>query len=117
MRIHRLIISAVILAGIGLMLLFPGNTEIARETAADGIHTLRIVQSGAPGFPFGETPCRIYLCTDGRCTETVDIVLRNDGKNAEESNFTVHWEDTGVRIVVSAEEMENTEIILYYRND
>lgn len=106
-------VAAVILAAvIGFHLYKNRHIPIVRYEADDSYYYVQIDQIGAPEFPFGETKCEARLYRLDKRLGKVEIVLKNDGKNADVDNFDVIWEKELVRILVNAEEMEDQEYTL-----
>ncbi|MBR2685673.1 MAG: hypothetical protein IKE59_06460 [Erysipelotrichaceae bacterium] len=88
------------------------HIPIIRFVSDDSYYYVQIDQIGAPEFPFGETKCEALLYRLDKRLGKVEIVLKNDGKNADVENFDVIWEKELVRIRVNAEEMEDQEYTL-----
>ena len=80
-----------------------------RETAS-----LVIYEIGAPGFPFGDSACRLVLKQDGKQVGRMDFSLANDGKRPDEGNFSVVWREDGVAVTASGEEQEDRTYVLYF---
>ena len=76
--------------------------------------TLTIFMQGEPVFPYGPTYCRAILRVNGRIFSREDITLPNDGAAAGEENFSVRWEKDRVYITARADEMEDTQFVLFF---
>lgn len=106
-------VAALILAAvIGFQLYKNRHIPIIRFESDNSYYSVQIDQIGAPEFPFGETKCKAQLYRLDKRLGKVEIVLKNDGKNADVENFDVIWEKNLVRILVNAEEMEDQEYTL-----
>lgn len=106
-------VAAVILtAVIGFQLYKNRHIPIIRFESDDSYYSVQIDQIGVPEFPFGETKCEALLYRLDKRLGKVEIVLKNDGKNADVKNFAVIWEKELVRILVNAEEMDDQEYTL-----
>ena len=109
-----ILIPAAVIISLLFALTYHKETLILEQGSDDGIHSVRIFMTGDPEFPFGSTYCRAVLYTGRTGTAETDIVLRNDGKTADEQNFRITWKQDHVLITASAEEMEDEQYILYY---
>ncbi len=106
-------VAALILAAvIGFHLYNNRHIPIIRFESDDSCYSVQIDQIGAPEFPFGETKCEAQLYRLDKRLGKVEIILKNDGKNADAENFDVQWEKDLLRILVNAEEMDDQEYVL-----
>ena len=113
-RLAAVLIPAAVIVILLFSHIFRQDTLILRESSDDGMHSVRIFMTGDPEFPFGSTYCRAVLYTGRSKTDETDIVLRNDGKTADEQNFRITWMQDCVLISASAEEMDDSQYTFCY---
>ena len=89
-------------------------TEITTSVSPDERYVMRVCQVGESGFPFGPGTCRLILTEGGKTVCQTDVTLYNDGKNPEPEQFVAVWTEDQVSVTVSAEEMEDLTVVLFF---
>lgn len=113
-----LIISAWLFVGAlwtgAFNFMFP--EEIATYHSPNGEYSLVFEQMGDPAWPFGPADVRLTLKNHtGKIIERVSAQVFNDGGSASKDNIaSIAWNDDAVIIVLSACEMEDTEVSIPY---
>ena len=105
------IIFTVIILLAGALLLYKIHKPQVIFTYKQNDCTLRI-EAGKAVFPFGETKAKARLYQAQKKIAETEMILYNDGKDADEDNFLVSWYADKVVITVKGEEMEDTDYIL-----
>ena len=105
------IIFTVIILLSGALFLYKAHQPQAVFTYQQNDCTLRIEASKAV-FPFGEAKVMARLYKANQKIAETEMILYNDGKDADEDNFLVSWYPDKVVITVKGEEMEDTDYIL-----
>ena len=111
------IVLLVLFAAFGL---FIYKIEYARTligTYEDGSRQLLVYEIGEPGFPFGNSHCRLALKQDGREVDMIDFSVANDGKRMAPEDFEVLWLAEGVSVIVHGEEQEDRTYVLYSQEE
>ena len=88
--------------------------EVAYSTSQDGKYVLLFQQVGDPDWPFGHTHARLILKEESRTIVKYSFDVANDGANVHSDSWQVTWKDTCVEVVISGEEQNDCQYILYY---
>ena len=88
--------------------------EVAYSTSQDGKYVLLFQQVGDPDWPFGHTHARLILKEESRTIVKYSFDVANDGANVHSDSWQVTWKDTCVEAVISGEEQNDCQYILYY---
>ena len=87
------------------------KTLITEVSSDDGKNVLKLYRIGEPEFPFGSVTCEAILFRDGKRVRSESFRMANDGKNPDESSFTVVWSDTAVTVTVHPEEADDETLV------
>ena len=107
------IILLVFVIGIGYFIYRTEYKKTLICSSAKEQYRLDIYQLGEPDFPFGKSDCRLVLLKDNNKVDSIDVSVKNDGKQLYEDNFTVKWEDDRVSVTVHGEEQEDMTYVLF----
>lgn len=90
-----------------------------RTVATDSYnkYTLELQAKSSPDFPFGSQDGRIILKSDLKRICREDFILSNDGKNMDEDNWSVKWENDKVIVTITGEEQSDEIYTLYYNGE
>ena len=91
--------------------------EIDSSVSPIGSYELKFQQVGDPDFPFGHTHVRLLL-KDGKQTVSKHrFDVANDGGNMNLGLWNVTWKDGFVEAVISGEEQQDYQVMLYFDGD
>ena len=88
--------------------------DIASYTSSDGKYELSFQQVGDADWPFGHTHARLVLKDEAGMIAKYSFDIANDGANASPDLCQVTWKATQVEAVISGEEQNDNQYILYY---
>lgn len=88
--------------------------EVAYSTSQDGKYELLFQQVGDPDWPFGYTHARLILKDESGTIVKYPFDVANDGCNVSPNSWQVTWKDTCVEAVISGEEQNDRQYILYF---
>ena len=90
------------------------KTVCDTSTSPDGTYELTLLAVGEPEFPFGSASGRLVLRRGTETCSQVDFELANDGASIRSNCWTVIWNDSGAEVILSGEEQEDEQIILFF---
>ena len=88
--------------------------EVAYSTSQDGRYVLLFQQVGDPDWPFGHTHARLFLKDDSGTITKYHVDVANDGGNVHSDSWQVTWKENCVEVVISGEEQNDNQYILYF---
>ena len=88
--------------------------DVAYSTSQDGKYVLLFQQVGDPDWPFGHTHARLILKDESGTIAKYSFDVANDGANVHSDSWQVTWKDTCVEAVISGEEQNDCQYVLYY---
>lgn len=88
--------------------------DVADYTSADGKYVLLFQQIGDPDWPFGHTHARLVLKDEAGMIAKYRFDIADDGANANSDSCQVIWKETHVEAVISGEEQNDNQYILYF---
>ena len=91
--------------------------DIASYTSPDEKYELLFQQVGDADWPFGHTHARLVLKDGSGTLEKHSFDIANDGANAGPDQCRVTWKETYVEAVISGEEQDDDQYILYYKEN
>ena len=103
-------IAAVILAALLILIgsfIYATRYRISDIDAAaspDGEHEIVFQAVGEPDWPFGYSHARIVLKRNGAAVTKHQFDVANDGGVLHPENWSVRWEENGVKVMISGEE-------------
>lgn len=84
------------------------------SVSSDGIYELELLAIGEPEFPFGSASGRLVLKKEGEKITKTDFELYNDGGSISSNCWEVTWYEDYVEVILSGEEQNDEQIILYF---
>ncbi len=93
------------------------KTTCDTSISPDGKYKLILQAIGEPDWPFGSASGRLILKEDKNKISQIDFELRNDGASINSNCWKVIWYDDCVEVILSGEEQDNEQIILYFNGD
>lgn len=90
------------------------KTELETYLSPDQAHQLVIYQIGEPDWPFGPAHGRFVLREGYKTVSQYNFSVANDGGSAHSGNFSVHWQEDRVCIVVNGEEQRDVTYQLFF---
>lgn len=84
------------------------------SVTSDGIYELELLAIGEPKFPFGSASGRLVLKKEGEKITETDLELYNDGGSIRSNCWEVTWYGDYVEVILSGEEQNDEQIILYF---
>ena len=88
--------------------------EVAYSTSQDGRYVLLFQQVGDPDWPFGHTHARLVLKDESGTITKYHFDVANDGANVHSDSWQVTWKENCVEVVISGEEQNDNQYILYF---
>lgn len=88
--------------------------DVASYTSPDGKYELLFQQVGDPDWPFGHTHARLVLQDEAGTIAKYSFDIADDGANASSDLCQVTWKATQVEAVISGEEQNDNQYILYF---
>ena len=88
--------------------------DVASYTSPDGKYELLFQQVGDADWPFGHTHTRLVLKDEAGTIAKYSFDIANDGANASSDLCQVTWKPAQVEAVISGEEQNDNQYILYY---
>lgn len=93
------------------------KTTCDTSISPDGKYKLILQAIGEPDWPFGSASGRLILKEDKNKISQIDFELRNNGASINSNCWKVIWYDDCVEVILSGEEQDNEQIILYFNGD
>lgn len=84
------------------------------SVSPDGKYELLLQQIGDPEWPFGSTHARLVLKDESGIITKYPFYVLNDGCSVHQDSWKVTWTDTYVKVVISGEEQNDDQYILYF---
>ena len=84
------------------------------SVSPDGKYELLFQQIGDPEWPFGSTHARLVLRDESGIITKYPFYVLNDGCSVHQDSWKVTWTDTYVKVVISGEEQNDDQYILYF---
>ena len=103
-------VAAVILAALLLLIgsfIYVARyriTDIDAATSPDGTYEIVFQAVGEPDWPFGYSHARIVLKRNGETVTKYKFDVANDGGVLHPENWSVRWEESCVKVMISGEE-------------
>ena len=88
--------------------------DVASYTSPNGKYELLFQQVGDPDWPFGHTHARLVLQDEAGTIAKYSFDIADDGANASSDLCQVTWKATQVEAVISGEEQNDNQYILYF---
>ena len=89
-------------------------TEAATSASPDGKYELILQAVGEAEWPFGSADGRIVLMEGARQVSEVGFTIYDDGGYVRESVWNVTWYEDFVEVILSGDEQQDEQILLYY---
>lgn len=90
------------------------KTNCDTSVSSDGIYELELWAIGEPKFPFGSASGRLVLKKEGKKIAKTDFELYNDGGSISSNCWKVTWYEDCVEVILSGEEQNDEQIVLYF---
>ena len=87
---------------------------VASSASPDGQYELLLQQIGEPDWPFGYTHARLVLKDKSKTVAMHSFDVANDGGIIDAENWKVTWKENCVEAVISGEEQNDNQFILYF---
>ena len=87
---------------------------VASSASPDGQYELLFQQIGEPDWPFGYTHARLVLKDESKIVAKYSFDVANDGGIIDAENWNVTWKESYVEAVISGEEQNDNQFILYF---
>lgn len=84
------------------------------SVSPDGKYELLFQQVGDPDWPFGYTHARLMLKNESETIAKYPFDVANDGGAVQSDSWQVAWKDSYVEVVISGEEQNDEQYILYF---
>ena len=84
------------------------------SVSSDGIYEVELLAIGEPKFPFGSASGRLVLKKEGEKIAKRDFELYNDGGSISSNCWKVTWYEDYAEVILSGEEQNDEQIILYF---
>ena len=108
--ISLLLVLAIIILGPYFIISVNWEYTLLSQTDPSGNYEVLIKYSE----PFGFSPHDIIICLKTKDMHFFNTVCRlslyNDGKNLNESNVILHWENTYLEVILKGEEQGDEEV-------
>ncbi len=91
--------------------------DVSSYTSPDGKYELLFQQVGDADWPFGHTHVRLVLKDEAGTIAKYSFDIANDGANASSDLCQVTWKATKVEAVVSGEEQNDNQYILFFNGE
>lgn len=88
--------------------------DLACSTSKDGTYLLLFQQVGDPDWPFGHTHARLILKEESGTIAKYPFDVANDGCVLDQENWSVNWEETCVKVIISGDEQPDELYTLYF---
>ena len=89
-------------------------TKADTSVSPDGTHKLVLQAVGEADFPFGSASGRLLLYEDKSKISQTDFELFDDGMCIRSSIWEVTWYEDYVEVILSGDEQNDEQIILYF---
>ena len=87
---------------------------VASSASPDGQYELLFQQIGEPDWPFGYTHAGLVLKDESKTVAKLSFDVANDGGIIDAENWNVTWKESYVEAVISGEEQNDNQFILYF---
>ena len=87
---------------------------VASSASPDGQYELLFQQIGEPNWPFGHTHARLVLKDKSKTVAKHSFDVANDGGIIDAENWKVTWKENCVEAVISGEEQNDNQFILFF---
>lgn len=96
--------ALLLLAGIFTYVTRYKITDVDHSSSDDGQYEVIFQAVGEPDFPFGDSHARIVLKHNGGIITKHKFDVANDGAILYPENWSVHWDENCVKVIISGEE-------------
>lgn len=84
------------------------------DSSPDEKYQITLMAIGEPDWPFGSASGRLILKEGKKKISQTDFELKNDGGSISGDCWKVKWYEDYVEVILSGEEQEDEQFILYF---